>query len=709
MAVSLSDSPPPQQGPMCPVCFRDYDASTATLIPRILQCGHSYCTECLDRLLNPGEDEDDFEQVILNVRYGGREWTTTRRYPRAPTLAPFHHDNEIKCPTCNSINCITDRDVTSLTKNFALLSYQSMEPSTRHLKHFCQEHEHEKRVYCNDCRDLVCAYCQLYGDHKSHSCVIASEAAQPSVEALKTSAMGLAGTFEELSKGEAEVKLAIGKLEKQKKKSETKVRRYFGGLLDKLVNRRDDLLAEMARWSEDQMYILQAQHGSLTGAMKDSEEALKKCRRLIEEDSLDILTQQEDMSASAESIRSRISNLSLQPLIRPWIKTSVARTDEDATISSLINNCNLTYSAESHDTSGDDGSNGHVTSEEDPSDDEDEEDDDSTVGQAMGGFVTHATLHNLARETDDEVDLRMRNDLQQRLRALQRHSQESQLTTSAMAAWYGNRTQLAGTDDDDNGGANPRRLRRSSPTSAPPTSSQAQASDESNTFLLAPNFNMTNPSHMLNLNLSAHTEPFDLAEDSESDNDNQETYPFNTGFFPSIQPPAGFSTLDDSDEEEEEEEEEGEGEGLARRTGYVHSHSVHDALEMRRGLLLLGRGQDEATPSGIEHGFFSAPSLRSAHSDPASPHHGNSEDEDHDSSSQPEEEEEEEDEIVYPNPPSFSWIVGHSGIARALRRSGGSASQDRVVMQEQDRTDGGPSDHGSNDDGDGDEHFEETD
>ena len=109
----------------------------------------------------------------------------------------------------------------------------------------------------------------------------------------------------------------------------------------------------------------------------------------------------------------------------------------------------------------------------------------------------------------------------------------------------------------------------------------------------------------------------------------------------------------------------------------------------------------------IVSGFFSAPSLRSAHSDPASPHHGNSEDEDHDSSSQPEEEE--EDEIVYPNPPSFSWIVGHSGIARALRRSGGSASQDRVVMQEQDRTDGGPSDHGSNDDGDGDEHFEETD
>jgi hypothetical protein len=43
MAESLSESPP-QQGPMCPVCFRDYSDSDNNLIPRILQCGHTYCT-----------------------------------------------------------------------------------------------------------------------------------------------------------------------------------------------------------------------------------------------------------------------------------------------------------------------------------------------------------------------------------------------------------------------------------------------------------------------------------------------------------------------------------------------------------------------------------------------------------------------------------------------------------------------------------------
>lgn len=44
MAVSLGDDNPPSTGPTCPVCFRDYSDSEANLIPRILQCGHTYCT-----------------------------------------------------------------------------------------------------------------------------------------------------------------------------------------------------------------------------------------------------------------------------------------------------------------------------------------------------------------------------------------------------------------------------------------------------------------------------------------------------------------------------------------------------------------------------------------------------------------------------------------------------------------------------------------
>ena len=44
MAVNVGDDALPSNGPICPVCFRDYSDSEANLIPRILQCGHTYCT-----------------------------------------------------------------------------------------------------------------------------------------------------------------------------------------------------------------------------------------------------------------------------------------------------------------------------------------------------------------------------------------------------------------------------------------------------------------------------------------------------------------------------------------------------------------------------------------------------------------------------------------------------------------------------------------
>lgn len=35
----------------CPVCYREYSDSDSDLVPRILHCGHSYCTGNLSLLL----------------------------------------------------------------------------------------------------------------------------------------------------------------------------------------------------------------------------------------------------------------------------------------------------------------------------------------------------------------------------------------------------------------------------------------------------------------------------------------------------------------------------------------------------------------------------------------------------------------------------------------------------------------------------------
>ena len=197
--------------------------------------------------------------MILSVRHTGIGWRAIRRYP--VRVGPAHASNELKCPTCNSINRILNGDITNLTKNFALLSCRPQVSTRKQQKsrHFCEEHDHEKRIYCNDCKTLVCAYCQLYGGHKQHDCVIATEVAKPIIEMLKTAAKTVSEDLDQVTQAEGLVNTAITRLERGRKTCEMKVKRYFGDLIKKLAARRDVLLTSAQNWSEEQMYILQAQ------------------------------------------------------------------------------------------------------------------------------------------------------------------------------------------------------------------------------------------------------------------------------------------------------------------------------------------------------------------------------------------------------------------------------------------------------------------
>lgn len=216
--------------------------------------------ECLGRLLNMEVEDDDDPTMVFNIHYAGRQWMTTRRFPSLFNR-PRPPRNEIKCPTCKMLNRIDNRDITGLTKNFALLGLRTQASINIHPKksRYCKDHDHEKRIYCRDCKTLVCAYCQLYGNHQGHECVIATEAAKPSVEALKEAKEKLERDFESLSEGEGAVKEVVEKLERNKEHCEKKVKRYFDRFIGRLKRRKYDLLDEINSWSVDQMSVLEEQ------------------------------------------------------------------------------------------------------------------------------------------------------------------------------------------------------------------------------------------------------------------------------------------------------------------------------------------------------------------------------------------------------------------------------------------------------------------
>ena len=200
-------------------------------------------------------DEDEYQQVVLNIRYAGREWTTTRNYPRSP-----YSTNELKCPTCKTVNHIQNRDISALTKNFALLGCRPQTVGTpQRNRHFCEDHDHEKRIYCNDCKTLICAYCQLYGGHRGHHYMVATEASIPSIESLKAVDTALSGELESLTTGEGSLNRTISRLSRTRSKCERNVKIYFGSAIAKLEEQRDSLLSQIASWTDEQMYILKAQ------------------------------------------------------------------------------------------------------------------------------------------------------------------------------------------------------------------------------------------------------------------------------------------------------------------------------------------------------------------------------------------------------------------------------------------------------------------
>ena len=216
--------------------------------------------ECLERLLNMELEDDEDQTMIFNIHYAGRRWTTTRRFPSIfnPPRPP---KNDIKCPTCKMENRIENRDISTLTKNFALLGLRTQSSVSLHPKksHYCKDHDHEKRIYCRDCKKLVCAYCQLYGDHRGHHCEIATDAAKPSVELLKEAKDKLMKDFNDVTQGETAVNTAIVKLERNRERCERKVKRYFNRFIGRLRRKRDDLLLDIGSWTDDQMFVLDAQ------------------------------------------------------------------------------------------------------------------------------------------------------------------------------------------------------------------------------------------------------------------------------------------------------------------------------------------------------------------------------------------------------------------------------------------------------------------
>ena len=116
----------------CLVCREGYDDQN--LCPRMLSCGHSFCTRCLDRLFT--EERDKF-----------------------------------RCPTCRVEVNVSQDGVIGLPKNFALLSIFDVKPQQESLFdcEVCDD-KHPAIFYCFNCKEDMCKDAARFHSRSKGTC-----------------------------------------------------------------------------------------------------------------------------------------------------------------------------------------------------------------------------------------------------------------------------------------------------------------------------------------------------------------------------------------------------------------------------------------------------------------------------------------------------------------------------------------------------------
>lgn len=134
----------------------------------------------------------------------------------------------------------------------------------------------------------------------------------------------------------------------------------------------------LTRATNIHLYDLFSDHSMLTSSTKELKSIQSNCQSLIEGDPLDALTEQQMVEEEVVKLRERIRDISLQPLINPWMRAK-EEGPCDETLNALVDNFKLTYDADTI------GGNREMSEGGLAPDDQSVNDSDSSADSLLGG------------------------------------------------------------------------------------------------------------------------------------------------------------------------------------------------------------------------------------------------------------------------------------------------------------------------------------
>ena len=192
--------------PECSICYEHYDDQSKC--PRLLSCGHSFCSRCLERLLrgntidcpkcrNPVVVPSGVDGLLKNFALLDIVNETAPKKNFGVTglqdceACDEKHPANFRCLDCKENMCKTaaqfhTRNKTSRDHQVVTLEELEANPQLASVSLTCQKHNDKFRFFDEKCGQVVCREC-IALEHFGHECLPLAEAVskyRPHVEDL---------------------------------------------------------------------------------------------------------------------------------------------------------------------------------------------------------------------------------------------------------------------------------------------------------------------------------------------------------------------------------------------------------------------------------------------------------------------------------------------------------------------------------------------
>ncbi|XP_065907091.1 tripartite motif-containing protein 2-like [Dysidea avara] len=250
-----------QKNLTCPICYQLFKN------PKYLSCYHSYCEECLEKMLVQSKIICPECRKETNVPDGGvKEFATNffinRLVDDLILKKKVAGEKEVKCddcdadpvvsfcPECNIFLCNACHDHHKRKKKYGdhgvvpLTELRSNKDTsaiqTKVKIPMCKPHDEQLKFYCETCDKLVCMYCTTT-EHNGHNHDTTKHIASKYRTQLQNIITPVEGMIQDLSNAHENIDNMMKEIRKQGDEVYKRVDEHYNELVEKLMKQKDQV------------------------------------------------------------------------------------------------------------------------------------------------------------------------------------------------------------------------------------------------------------------------------------------------------------------------------------------------------------------------------------------------------------------------------------------------------------------------------------